>query len=71
MCGDNDSIRGSSCVTQVEALCKDVCVGSRVIVFIFLRVGVGWGGWVGGWGELRSVWMVGVWMDGLGTVQPR
>jgi hypothetical protein len=48
VCGDNDSIRGSSCVTQVEALCKDVCVGSRVIVFIFLRVGVGWGG-VGGW----------------------
>lgn len=35
-------------MTQVEALCKDVCVGSRVIVFIFLRVGVGWGG-VGGW----------------------
>jgi hypothetical protein len=51
----------------VEGLCKDVCVGSRVIVFIFLCVGVGWGGW----GELRSVWMVGVWMDGLGTVQPR
>ena len=30
-------------------MCKDVCVGSRVIVFIFLCVGVGWGGW----GELR------------------
>jgi hypothetical protein len=50
------------CVRRLEGNCLhfSACGG-----------GVGWGGWVGGWGELRSVWMVGVWMDGLGTVQPR
>ncbi len=37
-------------------MCKDVCVGSRVIVFIFLCVGVGCVGGVS-WG---SVWVVGV-----------